>query len=162
MSTAPAAAAPDDGPPAAAAVLDRFLGAWETETWIRRVAAPPRETHTKGRADCQRTLAGRYVEFRSRSAPAAYAELQIMTYDPDSGRFLQWVFDSDGYRHAAVDTWDAPAQRLRWEGRDGTGTFVIDDQWRSPDRLEWTLTRVDAAGQQTQSIRGVVQRATRP
>jgi hypothetical protein len=122
-----APAQPADWPQGAAAVLDRFLGTWETETWISGEGVGRRQVHLNGRAECRRALAGRYVEFRSHSVPAAYAELQIMTYDPARSRFLQWVFDSDGYRHSGEGESDEAQQRLRWRGTSGEDGFVIDD-----------------------------------
>ena len=82
-----------------------------------------------------------------------------MTYDTAAGRYRQWVFDSDGYRHDADGRWDAATSTLTWRGRvDGT-TFVIEDRWTSPDRLEWVLTRRNADGRRLQEIRGVVTRS---
>ncbi|MGD9765629.1 MAG: hypothetical protein AB7V27_18180 [Candidatus Binatia bacterium] len=159
---AAAAAQPADWPPEAGAVLGRFVGEWEIETWIRHEGPPVRESHTRGRAQARRTLGGRYLEFRSASVPAAYEELQVMTYEPTPGGFRQWVFDSDGYRHAAEGVWDAGAQRLVWQGSDRAGRFIIQDHWVSPDRLEWTLERFNAEGQRVQSIRGVVARRRSP
>lgn len=141
------------------AILDRFLGRWNTEALIRNDGPPVRELRTFGRAVCRRTLEGRYVEFRTSSIdPPGQAELQIMTYDPDAGVYRQWVFDSDGYRHEAVGRWDPATSTLRWEGQVDGATFVIDDHWVSRDRLEWTLTRTAADGHLLQTIQGVVAR----
>lgn len=145
------------------AVLDRFLGRWDTEAVIRNYGPPVREVRASGRAVCHHTLEGRYVEFRTSSIePPGQAELQIMTYDPAGRVYRQWVFDSDGYRHEAVGRWDPATATLRWEGSvDGT-RFVIDDHWVSRDRLQWTLTRTAADGRLLQSIEGVVVRTITP
>ncbi len=65
-------------------MLDRFLGAWRTETTVRdgegKVLA-----HTRGMARARRTLDGRFVEFRTTSIPPGDADLQLMTMDPATG-----------------------------------------------------------------------------
>ena len=142
-----------------AAVLDRFVGRWETEALIRTPGPPAREVRTHGRAVCLRALEGRYVEFRTSSLdPPGNAELQIMTYDPEARIYRQWVFDSEGYRHEALGRWDPATSTLRWEGRVDGATIVIDDRWVSADRLEWTLARTAADGRLVQTIQGVVSR----
>jgi len=141
------------------AVLERFVGTWTTETHIRRVGPPERVIDTRGKATCQPTLGGRYFEFRSETIPPGDSDLQVMTYDDQAGVYLQWIFSSDGYRHEATGTWDAKTSTIRWTGKSGDASFVIDDHWVSPDRLEWTLTRKDAAGETLQTIEGVVTRA---
>jgi Protein of unknown function (DUF1579) len=141
------------------AVLDRFLGRWNTEALIRSHAPTVREVRTVGRAVCRRALEGRYVEFRTTSVdPPGAAELQIMTYDAATGIYRQWVFDSDGYRHELSGRWDPATSTLRWEGDVDGARVVIDDRWVSRGRLEWTLTRTAAGGRLLQTIRGVVSR----
>jgi len=141
------------------AVLDRFLGRWNTEALIRSHTPIVREARTVGRAVCRRTLEGRYVEFRTTSVdPPGATELQIMTYDAAAGIYRQWVFDSDGYRHELSGRWDPATSTLRWEGDVDGARVVIDDRWVSRDRLEWTLTRTAADGRLLQTIRGLVSR----
>jgi hypothetical protein len=84
--------------------------------------------------------------------------LQIMTYDPDSRLYRQWVFSSDGYSHAAAGRWDAATSTLEWRGKSGDAEFVILDHWVSKDRLEWTLRRTQADGTLVQTITGTVSR----
>ena len=141
-------------PAEAVEVLARFVGEWETETWIRHGGPPVRESRTKGRAGCRPTLEGRYVEFRTASIPPGQSDLQIMTYDVARGRYRQWLFDADGYRHEAEGQWDPATSTLRWRGQVDGATFAIDDRWVSPDRLEWTLTRTGPDGRRLQTIRG--------
>jgi hypothetical protein len=141
--------------------LERFVGNWTTETHIRNAGLPPREIATRGKATCQRSLTGRYYEFRSETIPPENAELQIMNYDEVDGVYRQWVLSSDGYTHEATGRWDATTSTLRWEGKSGDNTFVIDDHWASPDRLEWTLRRTDAEGNVVQTIEGQVTRSQR-
>ncbi len=144
---------------ASPAVLHRFLGEWHTQALIRHHVPTLREVRTVGRAVCRRTLAGRYVEFRTSTIdPPGAAELQIMTYDAEARAYRQWVFDSEGYRHEAQGRWDAATSTLRWEADVDGSRLVIDDRWVSPDRLEWTLTRTAADGRLLQTIRGVVSR----
>lgn len=157
---------PDDlpiTPTEALAVLQKFVGQWQTETHLTRPAAdstkPSRTITTKGRATCEKTLGGRYFEFRAETVPPGQSDLQVMTFDAEAGVYRQWVFSSDGYRHEATGTWDAATSTLRWTGKSGDTSFVILDHWVSADRLEWTLTRTDAAGRVVQTITGVVSRA---
>jgi hypothetical protein len=145
-------------PAEATEVLGRFVGEWETETRMRHEGVPPRESQTRGKGVGRETLEGRYVEFRSWSVPAGYAELQIMTYDGKAGRYRQWVFDSDGYRHEATGRWDRATSTLTWEGTTGGSSFVIEDRWVSSDRLEWTLRRTDAKRRRLQTVEGVLTR----
>ena len=81
-----------------------------------------------------------------------------MTYDVARGRYRQWLFDADGYRHEAEGQWDPATSTLRWRGQVDGATFAIDDRWVSPDRLEWTLTRTGPDGRRLQTIRGILMR----
>lgn len=153
----PANAEPRDKTLAGLDVLNQFLGVWKTETKIRNEGPPLREIESKGRATCQQTLEGRYFEFRTQSIiPPGSAVLQIMTYDEEKDVYRQWVFDSDGYHHQADGRWDAASSTLKWEGTAEETSFVIDDHWVSPDRLEWTLIRKDKKGRRLQTIEGVL------
>jgi hypothetical protein len=160
LATSATTLAGADAPPER--ILERFLGSWMTEAVIRNSGPPAREIRSRGRAECRRTLADRYVEFRSASIdPPGVVELQVMTYDAEAGLYRQWVFDSEGYRHEAVGRWNAATSTLRWEGRVDGVSIVIDDHWVSRDRLEWTLTRTAADGRVVQRIDGVVSREGR-
>jgi hypothetical protein len=157
LATTAATVAGEGTPPER--ILERFLGSWTTAAVIRNSGPPLREIRATGRAECRRTLADRYVEFRSSSIdPPGVVELQVMTYDAHADLYRQWVFDSEGYRHEAVGRWNAATSTLRWEGRADGVSFVIDDRWVSRDRLEWTLTRTAADGRVVQRIDGVVSR----
>ncbi|MEX2113739.1 MAG: DUF1579 family protein [Pirellulales bacterium] len=146
-------------PAAPQQALERFVGEWETNATIRRAGPPPREIVTHGKATCRRTLGGEWFEFRTQTIPAGESDLQVMTYDAAAGVYRQWVFSSDGYRHEATGQWNDATSTLRWSGRSGDNTFVIDDQWATPDRLEWTLRRKNAQGDIVQTIAGIVTRA---
>ncbi|MBX3411950.1 MAG: DUF1579 family protein [Pirellulales bacterium] len=148
----------DEAPPETLAELERFLGDWKTRTQIRHFGPPPREFDTQGEATCRRTLEGRFLEFRAQSVPPGEADLQIMTYDTAADLYRQWVFASDGYYHEAVGKWNRSTSVLRWTGKTADASFVIDDRWVSPDRLEWTLQRTDASGKPTQTIQGTLTR----
>jgi hypothetical protein len=155
-----AASAPaQDLPGDARAVLERFSGTWTTQARIRHFGPPRRTIDTQGRAACRPTLGGRYFEFRTETVPAGDSDLQVMTYDEQAGVFRQWVFSSDGYYHEAEGAWDAAKSVLRWTGKSGATSFVIDDHWVSADRLEWTLSRTDEQGKLLQTIQGSVTRA---
>jgi len=69
------------------------------------------------------------------------------------------VFDSDGYRHEAEGRWNPASSTLRWTGKSAESSFVIEDRWISPNRLEWTLVRTDAGGRRLQTIEGTLVRA---
>jgi hypothetical protein len=137
-------------------VLKRFSGAWETRIRIRHEGPPAREFKTRGTATCQPTLEGRYFEFRTQTIPPGQADLQVMTYDVEADVYRQWLFDSDGYRHEAEGQWNPASSTLRWKGKTGDASFVIEDRWVSPDRLEWTLVRTDAKGRKLQAIEGTL------
>jgi len=139
-------------------VLQKFVGVWDTQTHIRHTGPPLRQFTTSGRATCQQTLEGRYVEFRTQSIPPGQADLQVMTYDAEAGVYRQWLFDSDGYHHEAEGQWDPPSSTLRWQGKTAETSFVIVDHWVSPDQLQWTLVRTDARGQKLQTIAGTLTR----
>jgi hypothetical protein len=157
-----AAAEPHDRQPEAIEVLKRFAGDWETQTRIRHAGPPPREFKTDGKAACRQTLEGRYFEFRTQTIPPAQADLQIMTYDVETGVYRQWVFSSDGYRHEAEGDWNPASSTLLWKGKTTGSSFVIEDHWISSDRLEWTLRRTDSKGQLLQTIEGMLTRVTAP
>jgi hypothetical protein len=154
-----ARAEPGDWPPEARPALGRFVGEWDTHTSIRNEGPPVREFQTEGRAVCRKTLEGGYFEFRTSSVPPGQADLQVMTYDVKTGRYQQWVFDSDGYHHEAEGRWDPATSTLTWEGHAEGTTFVIEDRWTAPNRLEWTMKRTAADGRQLQSIKGVLTRS---
>lgn len=145
-------------PGEAAAVLNRFAGDWQTEATIRRPGPPIREITTRGNGSCKATLRGRYFEFRTETVPAGQADLQVMTYDTETGRYQQWVFSSDGYRHQAEGTWDAATSTLTWKGKTPDGGFVIEDRWASHDKLVWSLRRTDDKGRVVQTIDGTLTR----
>ena len=143
-------------------VLAKFVGSWKTEARIRTYGPPPRDVNVSGTGEAQPTLGGQYVEFRTRSiVPADTYELQVMTYDAENRVYLQWVFDSDGYRHETRGKWNPATSILRWEGEAHGAKLVIDDHWVSPDRLEWSLTRTARDGRLLQRIDGVVSRSQR-
>jgi hypothetical protein len=148
-----------DLPPEALDVLARFEGQWETQATIRR-AGNPRDISTRGKGSCRRTLEGRYFEFRTETIPPGQSELQIMTFDAEKNVYRQWVFSSDGYRHEAEGAWNAATSTLRWRGTSDGTSFVIDDKFVSPDRLDWTLRRVDNAGRELQMIEGTLTRVS--
>lgn len=126
-------------------VLNRFVGDWNVSVEIVR---PDRTIESRGRAHGEWTLEGSYVEFRSWTIPAGDSDLQVMTYDRDTGRFQQFLFDSSGYRHQAEGVWDDRSSTLVWTGRG----LRIEDRFRGPDRLEWTAVRPNAR------LEGVVER----
>jgi hypothetical protein len=140
-------------------VLRRFLGAWQTEAHLHKAGPPASDVVTRGTAECRQTLGGRYFEFRTQTVPAGEADLQVMTYDPASRLYRQWVFSSDGYSHEAAGRWDVATSTLEWRGKSGGTEFVILDHWVSTDRLEWTLRRTKADGTLVQTITGTVSRA---
>lgn len=137
-------------------VLKKFSGVWETRTRIRHEGPPAREFKTQGRATCRPTLEGRYFEFRTQTNPPGQADLQVMTYDVEADVYRQWLFGSDGYRHEAEGRWNPASSTLRWKGKTVDSSFVIEDRWVSPDRLEWTLLRTDAKGRKLQTIEGTL------
>lgn len=143
-------------PPHAARVLQRFVGTWTTDTTITR-HDPHATFHNRGEAEARWTIEGRFVEFRSRTIPPGRSDLQVMTYDAESGRFVQWLFDSSGYVHQAYGRWVSHASTLTWEGEIGGTTFVISDRFEGED-LVWSLVRKDDRGRVVQTIQGVVRR----
>ena len=150
-------AAAEQGP-AEQRVLERFLGAWETQATIHNLTPTTGEHTTHGKGVCRATLLGRYFEFCTESDSNRQADLQVMTYDSQIRVFRQWVFSSDGYYHEAQGAWNASTATLRWEGKTDRGSFVVEDHWVSPDRLDWTLRRTDAKGNVTRVIDGSLRR----
>jgi hypothetical protein len=139
-------------------VLEKFVGSWRARVTISRSGDGAGEIRHEGRTDCRRTLGGRFVECRTRTTAAGPSELQIMTVDAGDGSLRQWVFDSEGYMHAATGAWNPRTETLTWRGVLDRGPFVIEDRWTSPDRLEWELRRFDAAGAPTPPVTGVLER----
>ena len=147
-------------PAAAGALLDRFAGAWQTETIVRD-ASGAAVARTVGSAAGTPTLGGRWLEFRTASTPPGAADLQIMTWDADAHVFRQWVFDADGYFHTAVGTFEPALSLLTWRGEKDGVSFVIEDHWSSPDRITWTLRRTAPDGRVLESMDGTLVRADR-
>ncbi len=156
LATLPVIAAAQNTWSEASAVLRRYSGSWETATRIHEEGSPSHDVLTRGEALGRPTLEGRYVEFGTHSIPVGRSDLQIMTYDVDAAVYRQWLFDSEGYRHEAQGHWDPLGAILRWQGQTADSTFVIEDRWTSPDRLEWTLQRTDAGGRPRQRIEGTL------
>jgi len=153
-----AQAPPGEGalPTHAARVLQRFVGTWTTDTTITRYD-PPAVFRNRGEAEARWTIEGRFVEFRSRTIPPGSSDLQVMTYEAESGRFVQWLFDSSGYVHQAYGRWVSDTSTLTWEGEVGGTTFIIHDRFEGAD-LVWSLVRKDGRGRVLQTIEGVVRR----
>lgn len=147
-------------PAAAGALLERFTGAWQTETTVRD-ASGAAVARTFGSAAGTPTLGGRWLEFRTASTPPGAADLQIMTWDADAHVFRQWVFDADGYFHTAVGTFEPALSLLTWRGDKDGVSFVIEDHWSSPDRITWTLRRSAPDGRVLESMDGTLVRADR-
>jgi hypothetical protein len=147
-------------PAAAGALLERFAGAWRTETVVRD-ASGTEIAHTFGSAAGTPTLGGRWLEFRTASTPPGSADLQIMTWDATERAYRQWVFDADGYFHTAIGTFDPALSLLTWRGEKDGVSFVIEDHWVSPDRLTWTLRRTMPDGRVLGTIEGTLVRADR-
>jgi hypothetical protein len=143
-------------PPEAARVLQRFVGAWTTDLTITRHDRPATFRH-RGEAEARWTMEGRFVEFRSRTIPPGDSDLQVMTYDAERGRYVQWLFDSSGYVHQAYGRWAADTSTLTWEGEADGARFVIHDRFEGAD-LVWSLVRTDAGGRVIQTIEGAVRR----
>lgn len=161
VATCVSVAVADDGaalPPEASAVLGMFVGQWETQARIQGQGASDRTIEARGRAEGRWTLGGRFVEFHTESVPPGQSELQIMTYDEAAKAYRQWVFDSDGYMHEAVGTWDPATSTIVWRGQAEAGPFVIDDHWPTPRRLEWQMRRIAANGELVTPIEGVLTR----
>lgn len=147
-------------PAAASALLDRFVGVWQTETVVRD-ASGAAIARTFGSAGGTPTLGGRWLEFRTASTPPGAADLQIMTWDADAHVFRQWVFDADGYFHTAIGTFDPTLTLLTWRGDKDGVSFVIEDRWTSPDRITWTLRRTASDGRVLETMDGTLVRADR-
>lgn len=147
-------------PAAAGALLDRFVGAWQTETIVRDANGAV-VARTVGSAAGTPTLGGRWLEFRTASTPPGAADLQIMTWDADAHVFRQWVFDADGYFHTAVGTFEPALSVLTWRGEKDGVSFVIEDHWTTPDRITWTLRRTTPDGRVLESMDGTLVRADR-
>jgi hypothetical protein len=163
VATAALAARAQSGagsPAAAGALLERFVGAWRTETMVRDTSGAV-IAHTYGTAAGTPTLGGRWLEFRTASTPPGAADLQIMTWDADARIYRQWIFDADGYWHTAVGTFEPALALLTWRGEKDGVPFVIEDRWTSPDRLTWTLRRTAPDGRVLESIDGTLVRADR-
>ena len=155
-ATSTAAADETTLPPEAEAVLGRFVGQWETQAQIPAQQGSDQAIELRGRGEAHWALGGRFVEFRTESTPPGQSELQIMTYDEAAAVYRQWVFDSDGYTHESVGTWDPATTTLIWRGQNAAGPFVIDDHFVTPHRLEWGLHRRTASGEMIEIITGVV------
>lgn len=147
-------------PAAASALLERFVGAWRTETVIRD-ASGAEVARTYGMAAGMPTLGGRWIEFRSASTPPGEADLQILTWDAEARLYRQWLFDADGSWQSAVGTFDPARETLTWRGEKDGVPFMIDDRWISSDRLAWTLTRTTPDGRVLATIQGTLVRADR-
>ncbi|MBY0276104.1 hypothetical protein K2Z84_12230 [Candidatus Binatia bacterium] len=145
---------------AARALLERFVGAWRTETVIRD-ASGAEIAHTYGMAAGMPTLGGRWIEFRAASTPPGEADLQILTWDAGARLYRQWLFDADGSWHAAVGTFDPARETLIWRGDKDGASFVIEDRWLSPERMTWTLTRTAGDGRVLATVEGTLVRADR-
>jgi hypothetical protein len=143
-------------PQEAVRVLQRFVGTWTTDTTITR-HDPQATLRSRGRAEACWTMEGRFVEFRSHTIPPGSSDLQVMTYDAESGRFVQWLFDSSGYVHQAYGRWLPDTSTLIWHGEVAGAAFVIHDRFEATD-LMWALVRKDGRGRLLQTIEGVVRR----
>jgi hypothetical protein len=142
-------------PPEPGAVLGRFIGQWETQAWLQGRSGPDSAVELQARGEGRWIVGGRFVEFRTENVPPGQVEIQIMTYDEDMAAYRQWVFDSDGYTHESVGEWEPATATLYWRGQNTARSFVIDDRFVTPRRLEWSLRLTTETGEVLVPISGV-------
>ena len=137
-------------------VLTKFLGTWKTRTVSKPTATRSKEIRTSGVATCARMLGGHFIRFEGRSAPPGDEDLQIMTYDRETGIYHQWFFDSDGTHHHRTGTWNEKTRTLLWKGETNGVRFVIDDKFPDDDTLVYTIIGKDKTGRVVLYIEGKV------
>ena len=114
------------------AVLDRFLGRWETAATIRRLGYCRPRFARKGRASASRRSKAAITSSAPPRIPASDSELQVMTYDAEAKVYRQWVFSSDGYRTRPRARGIRPPPRFAGPADPARNTFVIDDHFVGP------------------------------
>src|SRR5262245_32731913 len=77
-------------------VLDRWLGAWQSDFTYRKSVWNPEEKSNTAKITSRRVLGNRYVEENSGEFDGMSTRL-MLTYDPYRNTYRSWWFSSAGY-----------------------------------------------------------------
>lgn len=141
-------------------VLNRFLGAWETDVTSKQAEWTPKEFQSKGVSSFEWMLDGRFMKNISKAvAPEKAESFQLMTYNPVAKKYFMWFFDSSGAVSEADGTWDAENATLTWLSQpDENLTAVNRIRFVDKDNIAWTMLIKDKNNKIYLDLRGKMKR----
>jgi hypothetical protein len=147
--------------PAEFSVLQRSIGAWDTQTTIKPGVRVPDGLRSKGVQTIEWALGKKFIQGKHVDQPGNVEAMSLQTYDAQSGVFRLWYFDSFGNfpRSEATGQWDEDAKTLTYKGTEPEEVSVTTiTRFVSPDRTEWQGVWRDKSGRILMEIEGTAAR----
>lgn len=125
-------------------VLDRYLGAWESEVVIRPSQWIPKQKERRETKNVEWILDNRFQQLASRSDE--HETREIHRYDKHSKMYQKWTFDSDGGTGYWTGVWSARSATMTWTLDFGVIKGTMIDRFLDEDIYETTLIIKDSEG----------------
>lgn len=124
--------------------LDRFVGSWTGSV---------EGTDITSESETEWILGGRFLQ-QKYSTSAGEEGMILRTYDPNTKKYAQWMFDSNGGVVQQTGTWDAETNTLTVEGQAGGVLVVTKAHFPKPDTEEWSISVQDRDGKVLREFKG--------
>jgi hypothetical protein len=126
--------------PAAWHVLQRRVGAWNTETTVKPGKWNPGGAKTTGKESTRWVLANKFIQAEGQKKETNARSIHLMTFDEQFNVYRMWFFTSNGHfpRSPFTGQWNETAQTLTFKATDPEGIKVtsimkfVDD-----DHMTW-------------------------
>jgi hypothetical protein len=127
-------------------VLERFVGAWDSETVGKPAEWTPKGVKQTGTNKYEWVLDGRFMQNTEWNAEGSVA-LGWWTYDTRAKTYRGWFFLSDASIVEWKGRWDEERKGLRVEAiMDNAIVFTGANRFPDKDTYEWTCLAKDKAG----------------
>ena len=142
------AAAPAVTRPPAYAVLDKFLGTWDSQ--VEMVATDGKKSMQASRNTFEWDLHGRFLKDAGGDVGGATSFLGLWSYDPQAKRYESWYFQGpSGQTLHITYAWDDKNQTLTGTQDLGGGmTLEAKDRFLDQDHYDWSIVVKDKEGRQ--------------
>lgn len=112
----------DDPPPKPPelAVLEKFIGTWDTKATIKVAEWTPKEVRTTGTITNEWVLGGRFVQGKGSDSLKLHF-VTHWTYDAQRKAYRTWFFDSNGQALEWGGKWDEKAKAFVVKNDMGNG-----------------------------------------
>lgn len=148
----------EQGPPKPPelAVLERFVGTWDSETVLKPAEWTPKEVRLTGTNKYEWVLDGRFMQDTEEDA------LGWWTYDTRAKAYRGWFFVPEGNVTEWKGRWNDEAKGLEMEADLGNGiSFTGINRFPDKDTYEWTLVAKDKSGKVYLDMRETHRRRTK-